>query len=400
MGGCMIRTDRSRCEEYERCPRARYLHYEKDGGVERVSQSVPLILGSLIHEPLSRILEPGRVDPIEAIIEEAKQKYLATVGERGLFLDYFDGSDAMAGKVVDPTAWQVEEQLSLLEGIVLAWVKVRLPKILDEYDVLMVEKECPFQLSPDILFMTRADAVLRRKATHELFVLNFKSTSDANSTWREQWRLDQQTLSEVLGVEAVMGERVAGVLIEGLVKGRRNVQWPRESGNWYHNSPLIWCWKNAGAAPFPSSYATSYEYEDAATGKTHRLGKGWERALVVREMGIKAWLEQLEAQSPELLAQQFISLPPILRSDYEIECWKKATIAQEGQIAGNSLMVMGETNLDSLFPMHTSHGNCLRPGKCQFFDLCHGVGDMEDPLQFRKRKPNHPQESGIIQGGV
>lgn len=399
--------DRSRGEDFEHCPRKRWWSAEYKGrGIEQRAMRVPLLTGGLIHEPLAHILEVARThgpirgaESMPGAVIMARDIYMATVKQRGIMLDAFDGDDNAIGNVITDVNWQVEEQLALLEALVKGWCLLRLPALLTEFDILEVEQEYTTPLDGVFGFMARPDAVLKRKGSGELFVLNFKSVGDPNKTWMEQWRYESQTLSEVIGVEAKYEKKATGVLIEGLVKGRRNVQWPKDSGNWYSGSPLIWHWVKDEGPPFPPSFAASYEFKDEM-GMTRRLGKGWERQLVHKGMGIDKWLMWLRQERPEVLQAQFISLPPILRSDFEVASWKRSAIAREERIVDGAAACRKsvdeaelEVNLDLHFPRHSAHGNCLRPSRCPFLELCFGTADPNEPSLFLPRVPNHPQEA-------
>lgn len=391
-----ILFDRSRHETYQHCPRERFWGYEYRGqGIQRVLNSIPLLTGSLIHEPLSQVLKhgPGRM---EDAIRDARERYQLVVSTQGLLSDSFDGSEEMYGAAVKAVNWQVEEQLAILEALTRGWVKLRYPALVAEFDIIDVEREERFEFPPVALYdqplvlMTRSDALLRRKGSGELFVLNFKSTSEPNIIWQQQWQYDSQTISEVLAIEKRLNEVVSGVIVEGLVKGKRNIQHPKDSGQWRHNSPLIYGWKQDGL-PAPI-YEARYEYKDSMTGQTRRLGKGFSRFFVPEEMPLPAWLEKLDADCPDVLRAQFINLPAILRSEWQVKRWiESAHVIEQNIRALREMHGKGTMTLDQTFPMHTSHGNCLRPSRCQFFELCHGMQSPDDSSLFMPRKANHPE---------
>jgi hypothetical protein len=464
----MIIIDRSRLEAAMECPRKYYWHYLHGGsGIERKSVSVPLLTGSLIHSPLAAVLlryRQGLDLELQHIVDDAKQEYVKVVSDRGLLLDYFDGSDAQLGQVESsPIAWQVNEQIALLEALVKGWVRVRLPRLLEEYEIIDVEQEQAITLGRDIVMLTRRDALLRRRQTGEYFVLNFKTTSNPDQTWREQWRYDQQTISEFVAADASVRDKVGsaagggrsahldsavkaldggtpsviaspsamptelaggqgsdhvvrGVLIEGLVKGQRKLKWPEdvEPAQWRHNSPLLYHYATAANPPMPRSY-----YADAYRtctephpwrwvkgghcpgGKKHKIGDEYQRDMVSQTCGIDSWLDWLSENDQQTLEAQFIALPAIIRSDYEIERWKRQTIGQANDLDGRRAELEieqdgGEATLDNCFPMATGGGNCLRPSRCPFLDLCFGVADPDDREAFVARVPNHPAETKLV----
>jgi len=414
----MIVVDRSRREAADHCMRQRYWGFEYKGrGLERTAMSLPLLTGSMIHQPLGTILEHVKLgtlkpDTIDAAIQVAQEEFARTVNERGVMPDYFDGCDETVGVIIGAPNWQVEEQITMIQCLVKGWCLVRLPQIMAEYEIVAVELEDATEIADDMRLLTRADAILRHRISREYYILNFKTTADANSTWREQWKYDPQTLTEVIPTDERLGVKIHGVIIEGLIKGSRKVEYPRGSGDSYHNSPLFWCWKNDEGAPFSTQYSGVYEWT-GPDGRNHRLGKGWQRSMASNEPGgISAWVNYLQSNYPETLAKQFVSLPPIIRSDYHVEMWKRSSIYQEQRIAAaathitslqlakqiqtmprlNDAYIEGE--LDKEFRMETGHGNCLRPGVCPFFDICWRSASPESGL-YRPRTPNHPDEAKL-----
>lgn len=428
----LIVIDRSRMETHADCGRKGYWQYIYGGlGIEPRAMSIPLTTGSLVHEPLARVLGWARAkgnvpepSTVKAFVSDAQAEYLRIARERGLLLDAFDGSDAQVGQVLKvegaegafpaSVAWQLNEQLALIEALIKGWVRVGLPRLLDEFEVVDVEQEQEVELGGRVVMLTRRDALLRRRTTGELYVLNFKTTSNADKTWVEQWRYDQQTISEMVAAEASVGGEVRGVIIEGLVKGQRKLKWPddAEPEQWRHNSPLLYHYVTADQPPAPRGFSASgywtcpethkWQWSKGGTcpgGQKHKLGKEYYRDMVGQTCGIDAWLDWLEANEPEVLKAQFLQLPAILRSAFEVERWKRQTVAEATRLDVKrktlELSDGSEAALDVAFPMATGHGNCLRPSRCGYLDLCFGVADPQDPERFVQRVPNHPKEKEL-----
>jgi hypothetical protein len=193
--------------------------------------------------------------------------------------------------------------------------------------------------------------------------------------------------------------KLSGVIILGLLKGEQ-LQYPLGSGNWYHNSPLIWAWHNESGKVHPrGEWSARYEWHDDEGG--HRLGKGWVKWEIWLHYpgGVKAWIEHLAQSDPALLEEQVVELPPILRSEQQINEWKQTVIASEKDIRErreeamfNMTLHPNDNPLASPFPMSTSSGNCLWPSRCTFFSLCHENGDPNDDTLYTIRVANHPQE--------
>jgi hypothetical protein len=177
--------------------------------------------GIYVHEALAQVLLGADLD---LTLEGTMEKYRAECIERGV-----------TGIEEEDLEFFLKEQQFLLEGLVRGWVKTRLPRILEEYTVVEVEKECKWELAPNLIQMLRVDALLRRKVDGVIFILEFKTTSFPGYDWQQQWEHNIQLLSYTGAVTDIYGEPCGGVLIEGLVKGTRKerdrriepVQWAK-----------------------------------------------------------------------------------------------------------------------------------------------------------------------------
>jgi len=373
-----IFTDRSRIIAHQKCHRYRWWAYEwEDIGLEGNQINFPLLTGTYVH----KLLEKVPTGDWEAAIPHIMADYHNVTAS----LTEDENYDML-----------IEEQCALVEALVRGFVALRWPRLDREYKVLEVEKEYTLDLGSGVKLMTRLDWLVERKSDKRLYIVNFKTTKEANHFWVKQWPYDMQTISEVLPVEAERGVKLGGVLIEGLVKGRKSVQYPRESGNWYHSNVLTWAWRKVGSPPLEEEqWAARYEWEE--DGRKRRLGKGWQRVPAWRDYpgGIKAWVEWVLANDPAAAEGCFVTIPPILRDEHEIEEWKQATVEQEIRIKEDCARVkFAGQPLAVLFPKHTANGNCVRPSECPYLDLCWGVGG-DDPLgtgRYQRRVPNHPQE--------
>ncbi|KKM24738.1 hypothetical protein LCGC14_1602070 [marine sediment metagenome] len=374
-----IRTDRSRIITHQTCPRRRYWAYEwEDIGLEGNQINFPLLTGTYVH----KLLEKVPTGDWEAAIPHVLTDYQV---------------EAEIDDPSDDYNMLIMEQCALVEALVRGFVALRWPRLEREYKVLEVEKEYTLDLGSGVKLMTRLDWLVERKSDKRLYIVNFKTTKEANHFWVKQWPYDMQTISEVLPVEAERGVKLGGVLIEGLVKGRKSVQYPRESGNWYHSNVLTWAWRKVGSPPLEEEqWAARYETVDE-DGRKHRLGKGWQRVPAWRDYpgGIKAWVDWVLTNDPAVVEGCFVTIPPILRDEHEIEEWKISTVDQEAEIRLFREEVKTDPRmLPILFPKHTANGNCVRPSECPFLDCCWGVSG-DDPLgsgRFQRRVPNHPQE--------
>lgn len=416
----IIYTDRSRIETAEHCLRKRYYQYHYSGtlGLERTSLAIDLEVGKTIHDILADLMV---MLAMGAYNEVAFQTSIAThlaefdkgLRERGVEFTSASGYEQQEDGTIAVIPPNIELAIglynTLIRNLVTAWAAVRAPYYVQTYRIISVEQEHEMPMADGrMLFLMRPDAVLQRLEDGQYFVLNFKSTGNADQWWQEQWRHDMQTLSEVLPIEAQLGCRVSGVLIEGLVKGPKKCEYPRDSGTYWPCSPLIWAWMKPAAPPFPPEYASRWKWT-GEDGRGHTLGKGYTRQGVWEtELGAEGWLQWLMEHDRELVEQQFVALPPISRQDAEVESWLRQTIAREIDIAQKADYVNELANindpayasaLDANFPQSTSGGNCIRPGKCEMYSMCWGEA-AADPLNsgYQVRVPNHPKEAEVSNG--
>lgn len=422
----IIKTDRSRIADYEKCPALRFWRYEYEGrGLEgRQDLKLDARIGTWVHEGIEAWLSGVRAlgtTPRAAAIVAAES-----------FLDE-------CKSIVDWTQLDDEGKFRITEGgeivkaLVYAWCRVRGESLLADNDILAIEQELDVDFpvgTETVRMMTRADVIVKRKFDESVFVRNIKTVRSPNTTWREQWALDMSTLSEPLAVDRWLGrDRCAGVCIDGLITGEV-LEYPKGSGHFYHNTPLLYAWFRGGDPPV-SEDEWYQRYEWSCT-RPHKLGNGrkcdggrtHKLSGVVKESvekrypgGIIGWIDFLYENDRALLEEQLIELPPIMRSEYHIERWKRQVLGREVKIAGESRLMQfvraskidepvepGDPatfsqTLDYKFPMHTASGNCLRPGKCMAYDLCWGNA-ASDPtnLGYKYRTPNHPQEEGDDHG--
>ena len=402
----MIITSRSAVSTFQQCPRRRYWMYEGVNGTptagwERRKLAIPLVTGIYVHEGLEKAL--NGMAPTEAA-GSARSAYLEEVTARGLAVE--EGTDE--GSVV-------EEQAAHVEALVLAWCRVRLPRWLDEYEVVEVEVEDRVPLSEDVTLAVRADAVVRRKADHRMFVINFKTVGQADDRWLRQWEVDMQLMTELLAAERRHGGTFGGVIIEGLVKGPRVGvdQWLKEvrgedkATNLHHyadRSRLLYGYK-ADADP-PLIPTTMYQSE----GTTR---KGWKKFATWQEnfgqpAGMSAldyWINWLPE---EVVEGCFVIVPPIMRDADRIEAKVRQIVTIERMVHANRIQLdtaenthlisIGEETgslLDERFPQNER--SCVYPSVCPCWDLCYTGNCAEDPAGsglYQARVDHHGPVSG------
>lgn len=375
----MIVFSRSAYSTTDECWRRRWLAYEAPNGTDtgvhgwqRRAHAIPLATGAWTHKGLQYLLEGATA--YDAAIR-ASDEYRMIAYERGL---------DCAGDM----SFVIEEQATLAAGLVYAWGIVRWPQVQHEWEVLHVEREGQAKLADDVTLQYRADWIGRRRSDGQVFVWNFKTLSLLDERWLNGWEIDSQVLTEAWAVEAELGMPVAGVIIEGLIKGSRRKD-KDEFGQTIgerQQSVLCYGYHAAGNPPLTPPEWT-HEY---------KRGKGWQR-FSVGTPGHPTFNEWVDALPREVVEGLFVTVPPVYRNDAKVLSKLTQMVSREREIAGKAEAVRHDPELlDANFPQHER--NCLWPSRCGFFDLCHTPGVAEDVANsgiYLAREPNHP----VLMGG-
>lgn len=226
-------TSRSRILTRQHCARARYWMDEALGtGFSPVKVAIPLATGGAVHAGL-RTLMLGGMQPnihwpvlIEAAVIDACDHFQGECKDRQLDLD-----------ALESQSFVYAEQLALTEALVrLAGTRV-IPRLLELYEVLEVERLDTAPLvaqerfssseSPNgtirieaslnewsVLFRSIPDALVRSRADGDLYVISWKTTSEYSVQRDQDARTDMQGLSEAWAAE------------------RRLARWQKELDDW------------------------------------------------------------------------------------------------------------------------------------------------------------------------
>jgi len=280
-----IFIDRSRIITRERCPRRRFLEYHESGtGIVPKRTPLALGVGSAVHSGLASLLmnasDMDNQSGLYAIEEDAVRAALADFSAHASGLE-LDANESAALGVVQADAKQLAEQMitqarelgmsesdiagitqgvdpavasseferylfaeqsALVEALVRAYARRRLRPLLEEFEVLEVEREGAWKLSefdcftcdgnssiPDmnaggaafgnpitcpacggtgkaeLWFMSRPDALLRHRQSNELYLLSYKTTGGWDVRKARDIEHDMQGLSEGVEVERRLG---------------------------------------------------------------------------------------------------------------------------------------------------------------------------------------------------
>lgn len=401
-------TSRSAVITHQRCPRKRYLEYHYEGtGITRVRLQAPLATGGYTHVALASLLEGHNAFEAAGV---AKERYQIDCATRGLDLEKTENQALVAS-----------EQIALVEAFTHLAARRVIPQLMEEYEIVDVEREEWFVLYEDsalvVVLEARCDALLRERTSafgqrppeqagaidypRDLYVLSWKTAASWDRRKAKEARTDMQGLSEAYAVELRVGEPVLGTKMIHLLKGKRK-EYPEDSGHWIQSSPLVHAWMQGGG-PTPQ-FAWTFSWDDAEQvndwGKPvrHRLGKGWRHCFIPDVMPVSEWVQmldegQVQPEAGDCLAKQFVSPMPEPRSPEQKQRWLRSVAYQEQAIAEALAGGVGDHYFyDEQFPQYTH--SCNYPSQCAFWELCHGSEEVDNPMSlYQARVPHHPGES-------
>lgn len=406
-------TDRSRIEHGHECAAKRYYRYHAGvhgKGMVRKAQAVPLVTGGLLHECLADILiqvqETGEIPDKtmqQLIVSTHVASYHTLVQARGFSDEEQPVRDLLA------------EQTVLLAGVVYSWVRVVLPELLAEWEIVHVEQEFNYVLDERTTAMIRPDVVLRHRRTKKLVIFDWKTTAYMNESYIQEWTTSPQMMLTASAVAKALGEPVDHFYIAAIHKGARKADYNEESGKYdgpeRQQSFLVWPYYNEGTPPFVGpQWRPDWKYDceqwnscdkpRAPKGKPHRhtLGKGWSKQLVKDPWG---WVQDLPLAR---LSQIHYLLGPYEVDHYKVEQLLRTVRANEyGWRIRTENMKLAlqkgkwedtetQNSLDQIFPRSYK---CYSYGRrCPYYDLCFKQLGWQNPegSLFIPRRPHHEQE--------
>jgi PD-(D/E)XK nuclease superfamily len=421
-----METDRSRIIAMQTCPRSRWLAYHANGtGLQRRAKSLPLQFGSAFHVGAELLLNSEHPFKVELAVK-AGCAFLTEQFEAAAIS--FDGE--LPDDAQKALEYGREEHMALAEALLRAWYAYEGESFLSSFDVLEVEQEGRANLTDDLTLMFRPDALVRDRASGDLYIVSWKTCSTFSKRSVDQARHDMQSISEMWGIVAQFNQdtneqphktdfmvsvsahrKIEGILYKWIVKGRRTKDdW---DGLYKQDSHLIYGWQRVGS-PTDVDYDWAWRYSwtddeiNAKTGKPvqHKLGKGWRKVPIWRDYpgGVKQWIDDLAHQRVfprhiDALAAVFPQALPVERRADEVESWKRQVIAQEFRVV-KSLDLMPaqmsaqeqKTYLDLEFPQYT-HA-CHSFSGCPFIPVCWEGAAAEVGDLYQIRLQNHPESGG------
>ena len=377
-----IYTDRSRYVDGLNCSRLRYLGYEHNGrGITPMARPSYFEVGTTVHEVLERLI----VNPV---------KETATRIAQELIWSFMDKAEQFSwpeeGPPLDLSA---KEQATWIEAVMWAWLEVRVPAILDEYEIVAIEKELEYSLgyvhemvhakslgyySTDVVWLSRPDIILRRKSDKLLYVMDLKTMKQARIG-----DLDRNLAHSVLvqgqmaAVEHCYGEPVGGFLLEGILKGAPRMD--NRLGYKRYYSPLTWAY-TSGVEDGLVSAKTSHD--------NYRLGP----PVLLSDLSSISIEQYVNDLPREVKAAQFVQPEPIGVNPLMVERWRRYVLTEE-QSRIETIEATATMNTDHCYKYTNSY-------PCQFVSACFDEAVRDDPVGsglYTKRIPNH--ETELLIGG-
>lgn len=385
-------TDRTRIVTREECERKRYLQFDYDIngepiGLQRKTGSLPLLNGIEIHEAHAKLLAGQSLD---SIVQEMRASYSLFVANFGIHGE------------VDPDQL-VKEQMALIEGMLRAFSYVWLPRILDEYDVLDLEKPRDWVVAPGLVQKLRFDTRLRRKGDGQLVIMDWKSMSYISDAWAKKLEHSRQSSLYIEAAEEIFDEPVE-IAYLGMVKGMYRTDTAKASP-WYNqkiqSSPYLYAYELQGDV--------GNVYQTEWTNK-----KGFKKIRTYEQMSMKEWIDHLWHNERQTLNELFTFNPPFAPTkaerleDRQLVIYEELKYHKDLDIykarrdkavrEGDELSLNKAEEFLNLVVAPKRKERCYQYGEanvCPMYELCHVEGALERVLEdgaYEPRVPHHSQE--------
>ena len=184
---------------FARCPR--YYFYNIGCVLKSSSESAALVFGSCIHKALPYAFTGDITKAMEEFCKDWKEELQdekRNVMRAKAMLENFYSSHA-SGKSIYSPIFAPENRLKVEEHN-------------SKYEV-------PFavDIGLDVPLVGLVDCLARHRDTNEMFVVEYKTTSQLGTMFLQAFNLSPQVLTYALGMKVLLSEKVAGVFIEGLL---------------------------------------------------------------------------------------------------------------------------------------------------------------------------------------
>jgi hypothetical protein len=363
----------------------RYLNYHLGGtGITRPTPKQALAVGQVLHVGIETLFRSG--NDINAALIVAGVEFANLISNESLLLHY------------------QAEQWTLVSGLLRGFSRVRMPQLLDEYDVLELETEHEVELVPGVILMLRFDAVLVRKCDGVIVLLDYKTLSYLSDDWSKQHEISLQTLLYTWAAAKLFNADQSSVAIqyEGLLKGLYKKDTAKSSkwcGEKVQMSPLCYAYY------MPSSGLWSPDYTSA---------KGWEKVAVWQHYpGEKQeeWINLLEETGR--LNDMFPVIPPVMPTLAEREAAVNSVVMNELHFATKlselhhhikTSIEHGSTPIDARVywerrAFEQNRGRCYKFGldnACPMVEYCFNTSVADLPIEVGGYVPREPHHVGEV----
>ena len=449
-------VSRSMIEAFQKCSRYGYWQYLYNGtGIVPNTLSMPLTTGTCIHAGIYRLiiaLQKGeltkdssketRAGIVREAIEIAVSEYKRLLGEF-----------KFTGPIDVHYEFYKKEQIGITEGLIRAWAYVELPNLLKFYNVLSAEQSevnllCKYG-DIEIKLQTRADAVIQKKDTKDIYTYSLKSCKEFGKWTMESYSRELQVYTEMWGVDKWLEKKAAtrkqklkelkemfdrstdptnkqtlkarymtiktesinhhtmGVRFCFLVKGNRAEEKDsigQLTGKWITYNPFIRGYKNI--SPSGVGYAHSWRYNNQENKSGYsNLGRGWSPFYVWDEgMTVHKWMMKLRRKEvfPEYqdIIKEHVVVPPEVSRNQERQ---EERIQETSNYVSNHILAIIQKCMNDkaeLIQFTPEMSHCIYPYKCEYMELCDYQEKRKNPERFGylPRTPHHEAELVQLQG--
>ena len=126
--------------------------------------------------------------------------------------------EAFLTSVVNDISEISDTDRAKLLGLTIGYIHSWLSTDWDDYEVIDVEKEFTYSITPYIKFSGKIDGILKRKSDGKYFILEHKTASNVDSSYVDQKKIDAQTMTYALAVQDMLDVEVSGAIHDILIK--------------------------------------------------------------------------------------------------------------------------------------------------------------------------------------
>ncbi len=384
-----IYADRSRMVTRQKCKRERYNGYHRDGkGLAKKGGKYAATFGILMHNALATMLISGKILSADDRIKFRRELETAV-------------DDSYKAMLSESALQHMKlEQWWLFDLLQYGWSFYNLSKIVKEYEIVDVEQERSVEFLPadyltqqlaaimrPLKFPLRLDALLKQRSTGMMFIMDFKTASQASEDWNIGLDNSLQSCLYIEAAEKILGEYVGGMIYSGLVKGKREVDKAKSSsftGMTIQYGSFLYGWQAKDGKIYKDYVAGRQRVFLPGTNSVATVAEAFD---YLNKLGFKMQsffpitIPWKPLNSALVVGQQIVA-ENTFQADVELlEEVGRNTPA--GQLAEAVLM---EQSLDGCYKYGARH-------PCSFVELCHkGLHPDEIKQMYEPRESHHTTE--------